>query len=333
MAQPMIQLKDVSKSFQTEQGKVVALDHVDLTIETGEIFGVIGMSGAGKTTLVRCMNYLERPTAGGVWIDGNNLSSLDEKGLRLVRQQEAMIFQHFNLLMQKNVSENIRFSLDIAGIKGEAADKRVLELLELVSLPDKASAYPSQLSGGQKQRVAIARALACNPKILLSDEATSALDPMTTRSILALLKEINQKLGITIIMITHEMSVIREICSRVAVMEGAKVVEEGTVKEVFSRPQSHAAQKLFYSSEAATSGTGRRIRLVFDGKQLDRPILAGAISACGAPINIFYANVEQIGGNSYGQMIVELPSDENAEVLALDFFRSQDLIVEEVGKH
>ena len=331
MAQPMIELKDLSKAFRTDSGDVVALDHVNLQIGAGEIFGVIGMSGAGKTTLVRCMNFLERPTDGEVWIDGENLARLDAAGLRRVRQQESMIFQHFNLLMQKTVAENVRFSLDIAGIKGAEAKERVRELLDVVGLPDKADSYPSQLSGGQKQRVAIARSLASNPKILLCDEATSALDPMTTRSILDLIRDINAKMGITIVIITHEMSVIREVCTRVAVMDGARVVEEGTVKEVFTRPKTSAALRLFYSSDFAAGGTGkRRVRIVFDGSQVDRPILAEAITACGAPINIFHANLEQIGGMSVGQMIVELPADENAERMALDYLRSQDLVIEEV---
>ena len=330
MSVPLIELRKRSKVFPTAPGEVVALDTGDLRHEAGDIFGVIGMSGAGKTTLVRCMNFLEKPSFGQVLIGGKDLASLSEKEFRKVRQSASMIFQHFNLLMHETVSQNIGFALDVVGIKGEEADRRIAELLELVDLPDKAKAYPAQLSGGQKQRVAIARALASNPSIILCDEATSALDPMTTRSILALLKEINQKMGITIVVITHEMGVTRGICTQVAVLDGARVVEEGTVKEVFTRPKAPAALRLFYSSEAAAGGTGQRYRIVFDGSQVDRPVLAGAISACGAPINIAYANVEKINGMSVGQMVVDLPADPYAASTALAYLKQQDLVVEEV---
>ena len=234
----MITLKNVSKTYETKDGTVHALQDVSLTINKGDIFGIIGMSGAGKSTLVRCLNFLERPTSGTVEIEGKDLSALSEKELRMERRGIAMIFQHFNLLMQKNVMDNVCFPLRIAGVSKADARKRAKELLEIVGLSDKAKAYPIQLSGGQKQRVAIARALASNPKILLCDEATSALDPQTTKSILALLKEINEKYGITIVIITHEMAVVREICNRVGIVGGGHLVETGEVLEVFSHPLS-----------------------------------------------------------------------------------------------
>ena len=240
----MITLKNVSKTYETKDGTVHALQDVSLTINKGDIFGIIGMSGAGKSTLVRCLNFLERPTSGTVEIEGKDLSALSEKELRMERRGIAMIFQHFNLLMQKNVMDNVCFPLRIAGVSKADARKRAKELLEIVGLSDKAKAYPIQLSGGQKQRVAIARALASNPKILLCDEATSALDPQTTKSILALLKEINEKYGITIVIITHEMAVVREICNRVGIVGSGHLVETGEVLEVFSH-QCHLVSVMY----------------------------------------------------------------------------------------
>lgn len=326
----MIELQNLQKTFPTPEGDVVALKDINISIYEADIYGIIGMSGAGKTTLVRCMNLLEQPTDGKVIVEGSDLRTLPIKDLRRIRMRESMIFQHFNLLMQETVEKNIRLALDIAGIKGSTAKKRVQELLEIVGLPDKRKAYPAQLSGGQKQRVAIARALANDPKIILCDEATSALDPMTTRSILALLKEINQKLGVTIVIITHEMNVIREICTKVAVVDGARIVEEGTVEEVFAHPKSAAAKRLFYSSDYAANAPGKRFRLILNEEITDQPILAGAINACNAPISIIYANIQQIGGKGLGEMIVELPQDEHCEQLALDYLRMQNIQIEEV---
>lgn len=327
----VIEIRNLCKKYTTMDGEVQALDHVSLTIRKEDIFGVIGMSGAGKTTLVRCMNFLERPSEGNVLIDGEDLGLLSTTGLRKVRQSVSMIFQHFNLLMQQTVENNIRFALDIAGAPKHYADTRIAELLEIVGLPDKARAYPSQLSGGQKQRVAIARALANNPKILLCDEATSALDPVTTRAILALLKDINKRLGITIVIITHEMSVIREVCTRVAVMEGAKIVEEGSVDEVFTRPKTQTARKLFFTGDVEVlQPQGKRYRLVFDEGKLNMPIIAGTINACGTPINILFADVQTINEKAIGQMVIEISADPESVHKALSFLENQHVIVEEV---
>ena len=244
-----ILIQDVSKTFETKDGSVQALNHVSLSIETGDIYGIIGMSGAGKSTLVRCMNFLEQPTSGNVLIKGRALGGLKEKELRKQREQIGMIFQHFNLLMQKSVLENVCFPMYIQGKKKKEAREKAEELLEIVGLKEKANAFPSQLSGGQKQRVAIARALATSPKILLCDEATSALDPQTTASILELLQEINRKFNITIVIITHQMSVVRKICSHVAIMKSGEIVETGSVSEIFSHPKSDVARELIRKDE------------------------------------------------------------------------------------
>ena len=327
----MISIQHLGKVFTGGDGAVTALDDINLEIKKGDIYGIIGMSGAGKTTLVRCMNFLARPSAGTVKIGGVDLGELDEKGLREARKDISMIFQHFNLLMQKTVEKNVRFPLEIAGVDKERAKARALELLELVGLREKADTYPSHLSGGQKQRVAIARALASDPKVLLCDEATSALDPMTTRSILELIKDINARLGITVVIITHEMSVIREICTHVAVIDKSRVVEEGTVEEVFTRPKTPAALKLFYSSDmAGGGGEGRCFRIVFEGTKAYEPIVAGMITACHAPVSILYGSIERIKGKAYGQLVVQLPADEKASQLALDYLAGSDVVVKEV---
>ena len=293
----MITLKNVSKSYETKDGTVHALQDVSLTINKGDIFGIIGMSGAGKSTLVRCLNFLERPTSGTVEIEGKDLSALSEKELRMERRGIAMIFQHFNLLMQKNVMDNVCFPLRIAGVSKADARKRAKELLEIVGLSDKAKAYPIQLSGGQKQRVAIARALASNPKILLCDEATSALDPQTTKSILALLKEINEKYGITIVIITHEMAVVREICNRVGIVGGGHLVETGEVLEVFSHPQSKEARELVIRSASENAElvdelqTKNCVRIVFSANSSFEPVIANMVLRFQTPVNILRANV------------------------------------------
>lgn len=241
---PIIRVENISKTFQASNGQVEAVKNITFSIEKGDIFGIIGLSGAGKSTLVRCLNLLERPNEGNIYIDGKNLMELSQRELRRERQDIGMIFQHFNLLMQRNVVDNVCFPLEIAGVRKKEARRRAMELLETVGLSDKAKAYPAQLSGGQKQRVAIARVLANNPKILLCDEATSALDPQTTKSILNLLKEINQNYGITIVVITHEMAVVREICSKVAVLEHGSLAEQGTVEKLFRAPKTEAAKRL-----------------------------------------------------------------------------------------
>lgn len=239
-----IKVKELSKTFESKDNKVEAVKNINLTIKSGDIYGIIGMSGAGKSTLVRCLNFLEQPTSGEVWIGDKNLGSLSSGELRAMRSKIAMIFQHFNLLMQKNVLDNVCFPMSLKGVKRADARKRAAELLEVVGLSDKAKSYPSQLSGGQKQRVAIARALACDPEILLCDEATSALDPQTTASILNLLQEINRRLGLTIVLITHQMSVVRQICHHVAIMENGRIVEEGRVEDIFSHPKTQTAKYL-----------------------------------------------------------------------------------------
>lgn len=246
----MIELKNVSKTFGTKDATVHAVKHVNLTIDDGEIFGIIGFSGAGKSTLVRCINLLERPTEGEVIVDGDNLTNLNEKELRQVRKKIGMIFQHFNLMRSRTVAQNVAFPLKGSGLSKEEIQAKVTSLLELVDLKEKANAYPAQLSGGQKQRVAIARALANDPKVLLCDEATSALDPQTTQSILKLLKEVNQRLNLTIVLITHEMAVVKEICDRVAVMENGNVVEEGDILDVFSDPKQQITKNFINTTSA-----------------------------------------------------------------------------------
>lgn len=242
--EPIIRVEHISKTFETGNGQVEAVKDISFSLDKGDIFGIIGLSGAGKSTLVRCLNLLEKPDEGGVYIEGKNLLELSPKALRKERQDIGMIFQHFNLLMQRNVLDNVCFPLEIAGVRRKEARIRAMELLGIVGLAEKAKAYPAQLSGGQKQRVAIARVLANNPKILLCDEATSALDPQTTKAILNLLKEINEKYGITIIVITHEMAVVREICSKVAVLDHGSLAEQGTVEELFGAPKTEAAKRL-----------------------------------------------------------------------------------------
>ena len=305
----MIELKNISKTYGKGDKAVTAIKEVNITINDGEIFGIIGLSGAGKSTLVRCINFLERPTTGEVIIDGQSLGTLSTKQLLEARRNIGMIFQGFNLLEQRTVLKNICFPLEIAGVKKAEAEKRARELLELVSLSEKEKSYPSQLSGGQKQRVAIARALAANPKYLLCDEATSALDPDTTRSILELMKKINKELGITIVVITHEMSIIDSICDRVAVLDQSVVAEMGDVKTVFANPQSDIAKKLVLPEmkTADEINEGRKIRIIFNGESSGKPVLANIIMECGAAVNILHADTKDIDGKAYGQLIIRIP--------------------------
>ena len=312
-AREMIAIRGLTKTFGTGSDAVTALRDIDLSVRAGEIFGIIGLSGAGKSTLVRCMNYLEHPTEGSVTVDGKKLGALNKTELLNARRGIGMIFQQFNLLMQKTALENICFPLEIAGVSRKDARARARELLKLVDLEDRENAYPAQLSGGQKQRVAIARALAPSPKVLLCDEATSALDPTTTASILGLLKDLNQKLGVTVVVITHQMSVIEEICSRVAIISESHIVESGAVSEVFRHPKTSAARKLIIpGGEAAKSfsGKGRLYRITFDGATSGQPIVAGMVLACGEPVNICFADTKELDGKAYGHMLVQLPENE-----------------------
>lgn len=307
----MIEIKELSKTYPNG---VTALKDINITINDGEIFGIIGLSGAGKSTLIRCINFLERPTSGQVIIDGQDLGALTKKELLKTRQNIGMIFQGFNLLAQRNVIKNICYPLEIAGVKKADAVKRAEELLELVGLSDKAKAYPSQLSGGQKQRVAIARALAAKTKYLLCDEATSALDPDTTSSILELMKRINKTLGVTIVVITHEMKVIDKICDRVAVLDQSTVAELGNVRDVFAAPQSAIARKLVLPEAKAVDEVsgGSKVRIVFNGENSLKPVVANLILECGVPVNILHADTRDIDGRAYGQILLGLPDDEKS---------------------
>lgn len=333
----MIQIKDVTKTFVGKDNQVEALKGINLSIQKGEIYGIIGMSGAGKSTLVRCLNFLERPTSGTVLIEGKDLVTLKDSELRSMRTQIAMIFQHFNLLMQRTVLDNICFPLEITKVPRAKAVERAKELLEIVGLSEKMLAYPAQLSGGQKQRVAIARALATNPKILLCDEATSALDPTTTKAILALLKEINEKYGITIVIITHEMAVVQEVCTHVAIIDEGNLAEHGTVEEVFSRPKSKAARKLVFQGEGTATYEemkGKRcIRIVFSSNSSYEPVIANMILTCKAPVNILLADTRDIGGVAHGQMILQLPEEEAAAEKMIQYLKNRKLEVEELTNY
>ena len=308
----MIELVDLGKTFDSKNGPIVALKDINLCIEDGDIFGIIGLSGAGKSTLVRCINLLERPTQGRVLVDGEDLMEVPNKRLLEIRQNIGMIFQGFNLLEQRNVLDNVCFPLEIAGVKRAEAVARAKELLELVGLSDRLKSYPSQLSGGQKQRVAIARALATNPKYLLCDEATSALDPNTTGAILELLRDINKNLGVTIIVITHEMKVIDSICTKVAVIDQSHIVECGNVSDVFADPQSEIAKELIIPDliRALQSSSGDvKLRLIFNGEISDRPIIAALALDLGIAVNILFADTKDIDGKPYGHMVITIPSD------------------------
>ena len=324
----LIELNHLTKTFKGKTQTVDALKDINLHIEQGDIFGIIGMSGAGKSTLVRCINFLEQPTSGSVVIDGKDLASLSPKALRQLRQQVSMIFQHFNLLSQRDVRGNIAFAMEIAGMKRPQIEKRIDELLEIVGLTDRQHNYPSQLSGGQQQRVAIARALATNPKIILCDEATSALDPNTTRSILELLREINKTLGVTIIVITHEMKVIDQICDRVAVIDKSCIAEEGRVADVFTSPKSDIARELVLPQERPvlepTTG-GRKVRIIFNGVNTQKPVISEMILACRVPVNVLFADTKSVEGAAYGHMIFELPNDEHDAEKVISWLKNSGL--------
>lgn len=330
----MIKIENLSKTFTTAQGPVDALKDVSLTIEDGDIFGIIGMSGAGKSTLVRTINMLERPTEGAVKIDDVDMASLTEKELRKKRRDITMIFQGFNLLMQRNCLKNVCFPLELAGIPKFVARNRAQELLDLVGLGNKAKAYPAQLSGGQQQRVAIARALATNPKVLLCDEATSALDPKTTNSILDLIRDINQKMGITVIVITHQMSVVESVCNKVAILENGVVVEQGKVEEIFSRPKSEAAKRLVFPdsadiSEEVSENQKNIIRVVFNGaKAANQPLVAALAIEKGIKANIAHASTKSVGEKAFGTMLLSF-SSESEQKAAIEFLSNvPDIIAE-----
>lgn len=337
-----IEVKHLTKTFEQKGIVVEALKDINLNIEAGDIYGIIGMSGAGKSTLVRCLNYLEKPTDGQVIIAGQDLGALSEKELRKQRSDIAMIFQHFNLLMQKNVLDNVCFPLLIQKVNKKEARERARELLQIVGLSEKEKAYPAQLSGGQKQRVAIARALASNPKILLCDEATSALDPQTTASILDLLKQINKDLGITIVIITHQMAVIREICNRVAIIEHGVLVENGLVEDIFNHPKSQAARELILRDLPELGEnvntpelperiqTDRKLRIVFSENSAFEPVIANMILKFNTPVNILRADTKNVGGYAKGEMILGLPDDRHLQVDIETYLKEKGLEIEEV---
>ncbi|MDR1131058.1 MAG: ATP-binding cassette domain-containing protein [Oscillospiraceae bacterium] len=330
--EPIIRIQKLTKTFAGAGGGLTVLDNIDLDIYNGDVFGIIGVSGAGKSTLVRCINFLERPTSGTISFDGKDLNRLPEKALYKVRQSMGMIFQQFNLLMQRTALDNVCFPLEIAGKSRKESRVRAEALLELVELPDKARAYPGQLSGGQRQRVAIARALATDPKVLLCDEATSALDPKTTRGVLALLKEINRKLGVTVVVITHEMTVVEEICNKVAVIDACKIAETGDVSEVFIKPKSLAARKLFYPDDVTTEHfiNSRCCRIVFDGNSSFEPVVADMVLRFRKTVNIIFADTKNIGGKAFGQMVLQLPEDDTSAEKMMEYLTAKGLAAEEV---
>ena len=342
-----IVIENLYKSFDTKDGTVEALKNVNLSIESGDIYGIIGMSGAGKSTLVRCINFLEVPTKGRVLINGKSLGDYTSRELRKQREDIGMIFQHFNLLMQKNVLENVCFPLYIQGKSKKDARKRAKELLDIVGLGDRTGAFPAQLSGGQKQRVAIARALASDPKILLCDEATSALDPQTTSSILALLKDINQRFNITIVIITHQMSVVREICSHVAIVKGGEVAEQGTVEDIFTHPKTAVARELLKNDVGddgeekrgtAAGGkeiikSGEKIRIVFSENSAFEPVIANLILNFNEPVNILKADTKNVGGVAKGEMVIEFAPDCTKNKEMKQYLLDRGLEIEEVSEH
>ena len=330
--EPMIQVENLCKRFETKGGTVEAAKNISFSIEKGEIFGIIGLSGAGKSTLVRCLNLLERPTSGTVKVNGKNLTELSEKELRKERQKIGMIFQHFNLLMQRTALDNVCFPMEISGIGKAEARKKALEYLRIVGLEEKALSYPSQLSGGQKQRVAIARVLASDPQILLCDEATSALDPQTTKAILELIKEINRDYGITVVVITHEMSVVQEICDKVAVLERGSLVETGTVEELFRNPKTDEARKLVFSGRTQIKEMkGKRlVRVTFREKSSFEPVIANLVLTYRTPVNILYADTKNINGQAQGEMILQLPELEEVADKMIQYLKEINMGVEEL---
>lgn len=339
----MIHLEKISKIFPTGSGEVRAVREVSLDIKQGEIFGIIGFSGAGKSTLVRCINLLERPTEGTVTVDGTELTGLDEKQLREVRRKIGMIFQHFNLLRSRTVYDNIAFPLKKSKLSKEEKHQKISSLLELVGLSDKKDAYPSQLSGGQKQRVAIARALANDPKVLLCDEATSALDPQTTKSILHLLKQVNETLGITIVVITHEMAVVKDICDRVAIMELGRVVEEGTTEDVFVHPKEKVTRDFIGTASNVDKiyeliGQGndltklekgeKMVMLTYSANNAGTPVISYLAEAFNVTANIIYGNIDILKGKTIGKLVVTLSGEPENLEKALAYIKERKVELE-----
>lgn len=332
----MIEIQNLSKEYTSGSNTLEAVKDVSLRVNKGEIFGIIGLSGAGKSTLIRCLNRLEEPTKGKIIIDGVDITNLNKEDLRLQRKEIGMIFQHFNLLYQKNVYENIAFPLRLEGMDKRDIDKRVNELLEYVELTEKRNAYPSQLSGGQKQRVAIARAIANNPKVLLSDEGTSALDPMTTKSILALLSRIRDEFGITIVMITHQMEVVKEVCDRVAIMEHGQIVETNTVRNLFREPKTKTASNLINTVPTDIEDEiinpddfkGRIIRLSYLGENANRPIVSKVVRNFNVDVNILSGNINKLHESNVGHLILELTGDEEEIDKALKLLKEENVHVE-----
>ena len=328
---PIIEIRGLGKWFDTKNGRIDALRDINLSIEKGEIFGIIGRSGAGKSTLVRCINMLERPTEGKVYFEGRDMGALSQGQLNIVRRSMGMIFQQFNLLMQRNALDNVCFPMELAGVPRAKARKKAAEMLELVGLEKRAKAYPSQLSGGQKKRVAIARALSTEPRVLLCDEATSALDPETTDSILGLIRDINKRLGITAVVITHEMDVIEKICSKVAIISKGVIAETGTVNEVFFHPRSEIARRLVVPEALHPDKMKlpKLYRLIFDGQSSFDPVVSNMVLACGKPVNIMYASTQDIGGTAFGQMVLQLPEDEESIARIQAYVKEHGLYLEE----
>ena len=332
----MITVSHLNKTFNSKAGITEALHDVSFDVEKGEIYGIIGLSGAGKSTLVRCLNLLEKPDSGLIEIDNENMLSLSDRKLREKRKKIGMIFQSFNLLMQDSVIDNVCFPMELSGISKSEARKKALQYLDIVGLKEKVNAYPSQLSGGQKQRVAIARVLASDPEILLCDEATSALDPETTKSILNLIKDINSKYDITVIVITHEMAVIQEICNRCAVLEDGRLVEENTVEELFRHPKTNAARRLIFNSNNQIKDMegGKIIRIAFEETNTTEPVIANMILEFKTPVSILESNITSISGRSRGQMMVQLPDDKVLADKMIKYLKeNESIVVEEVDKH
>ena len=342
----MIKLSHIEKTYESPAGPVKALKGIDLEIARGEIYGIIGLSGAGKSTLIRCINMLERPTKGQVIVDGQDLTAMNEKDLRRARKNIGMIFQHFNLLSSATVYDNIAFPLRLVHTPEKTITAKVQPLLELVGLSDKAHQYPSQLSGGQKQRVGIARALASEPKVLLCDEATSALDPQTTKAILELIRDINHKLSLTVVVITHEMQVIKDICDKVAVIENGVIAEKGTVLEVFTNPQQPMTKEFISVlmsndlpmafrnsaiSEEPVAGAPLLVRLTFIGESADDPVIAGLIRGYQVEVSILYGSLDQIKNTPYGRMIISLDGPQAEIEHALEYLQQRDLRIEVIG--